>query len=41
MRRRHGSSAAAAGERVDGAFLRRYCPQTLEAIDRIAGWVAN
>ena len=34
-------AAAEAGERVDIAFLRRHCPQTLEAIDRIAGWVAN
>jgi aspartate aminotransferase len=33
--------AAEAGERIDIAFLRRHCTQTLEAIDRIADWVAN
>ncbi|MBX3748727.1 MAG: aminotransferase class I/II-fold pyridoxal phosphate-dependent enzyme [Opitutaceae bacterium] len=31
-------AAVAAGEPVDEAFLRRHCPETLAAIDRMADW---
>jgi len=34
-------AAAEAGEPIDAGFLRRYCPATLEAMDRIAGWAAR
>jgi len=33
-------AAVAAGEPVDDAFLRRHCPDTLTAIDRMADWTA-
>ena len=32
-------AAVAAGETVDEAFLRRRCPQTVTAIERIAAWL--
>jgi len=34
-------AAAEAGEGVDEAFIRRHCPDTVEAMQRIAGWVAG
>lgn len=34
-------AAVAAGEWVDETFLRRHCPETLAAIDRMADWVAT
>jgi aspartate aminotransferase len=34
-------AAAESGEPVDEAFIRRYCPDTVEAIDRMAGWAAG
>lgn len=34
-------AAVAAGELVDETFLRRHCPETLAAIDRMADWVAT
>jgi len=39
-----GSTALAAvmaGEPVDEAFIRRHCPGTLAAIDRLANWLAS
>jgi aspartate aminotransferase len=33
-------AAVRAGETVDDAFLRKYCADTLEAINRMAAWVA-
>jgi aspartate aminotransferase len=33
-------AAVAAGETVDEDFLRHHCPDTIEAIERIANWVA-
>lgn len=32
-------AAAESGAAIDAAFLRRHCPDTLEAMDRIAGWL--
>ncbi len=34
-------AAAEAGETIDEAFVRRYCPDTVEAIERIATWVTG
>ena len=34
-------SAAQAGETVDEAFVRRHCPDTIEALSRIAEWAAG
>lgn len=34
-------AAVAAGEVVDDAFVRRHCPDTVEAITRLAGWAAG
>lgn len=34
-------AATAAGEPVDEAFLRRHCPDTLAAIERMADWLAG
>jgi len=34
-------AAVAAGESVDDAFLRRHCPATLAAIERMAEWAAG
>lgn len=34
-------SAVDAGETVDEAFVRRHCPETIEAIDRMAAWAAG
>lgn len=34
-------AATAAGEPVDEAFLRRHCPDTLTAIERMADWLAG
>ncbi len=33
-------AAARAGETVDEAFIRRHCPRTLAAIERIADWLS-
>jgi aspartate aminotransferase len=33
-------AAVARGETVDEAFLRRHCPDTIEAMERIGSWVA-
>jgi len=32
-------AAAESGAAIDAVFLRRHCPDTLEAMDRIAGWL--
>jgi aspartate aminotransferase len=34
-------AAAEAGEIVDEAFVRRHCPATIEAMQRMADWVAG
>ena len=34
-------AAAASGEPVDAGFLRSYCPETLEAVERMADWAAS
>ncbi len=33
--------AIEAGEKIDEGFLRRHCPDTIEAMERIAGWVTR
>jgi len=37
----HTLAAAEAGEPVDEAFIRRHCPDTVEAMRRIAHWAAS
>lgn len=34
-------AAVMAGATVDEGFVRRYCPETLTAVDRLANWVAS
>ena len=34
-------AAAEDGETVDGEFIRKHCPDTVEAMRRIAGWMAG
>jgi aspartate aminotransferase len=34
------AEAEGSGERIDGAFLERYCAHTLEAVDRLCKWLA-
>jgi aspartate aminotransferase len=34
-------AAAEAGEKIDEAFIRKHCPDTVEAMRRIAEWVAG
>jgi aspartate aminotransferase len=37
----HALAAAESGESIDAAFIRRHCPDTVEAMCRIAGWIAG
>jgi len=34
-------AAAEAGETIDEAFIRRYCPDSVEAIRRVTDWAAG